>query len=86
MLIQEIILYQFLVQFASLQVLKFSVSPVVRVAVEPIKASELPKLIEGLKRLCKSDTIVQVRSIFISYESVRFFISKISHIIRTLLS
>lgn len=38
--------------------MKFSVSPVVRVAVEPANASELPKLVEGLKRLSKSDPLV----------------------------
>lgn len=40
--------------------MKFSVSPVVRVAVEPKNASDLPKLVEGLKRLSKSDPMVQV--------------------------
>jgi len=40
--------------------MKFSVSPVVRVAVEPKNPSELPKLVEGLKRLMKSDPMVQV--------------------------
>jgi len=40
------------------KVMKFSVSPVVRVAVEPKNASELPKLVEGLKRLSKSDPCV----------------------------
>jgi len=39
--------------------MKFSVSPVVRVAVEPKNAQDLPKLVEGLKRLCKSDPMVQ---------------------------
>lgn len=43
-----------------LQVMKFSVSPVVRVAVEPSNAGDLPKLVEGLKRLAKSDPMVQV--------------------------
>jgi len=38
--------------------MKYSVSPVVRVAVEPANASDLPKLIEGLKRLAKSDPLV----------------------------
>merc|ERR1712003_495530 len=37
--------------------MKFSVSPVVRVAVEAKNASDLPKL-EGLKRLSKSDPMV----------------------------
>ena len=35
--------------------MKYSVSPVVRVAVEPKNASDLPKLVEGLKKLSKSD-------------------------------
>jgi len=38
--------------------MKYSVSPVVRVAVEPKNPAELPKLIEGLKRLSKSDPLV----------------------------
>jgi elongation factor 2 len=43
----------------NIRVMKFSVSPVVRVAVEPKNQSELPKLVEGLKRLSKSDPCVQ---------------------------
>jgi len=43
----------------NLKVMKFSVSPVVRVAVEPKNPSDLPKLVEGLKRLAKSDPMVQ---------------------------
>jgi len=39
--------------------MKFSVSPVVRVAVEPRNPADLPKLVEGLKRLAKSDPMVQ---------------------------
>jgi len=42
--------------------MKFSVSPVVRVAVEPKNAADLPKLVEGLKRLAKSDPCVQCYS------------------------
>merc|ERR1711881_250731 len=42
----------------NLKVMKFSVSPVVRVAVEPKNAQDLPKLVEGLKRLSKSDPLV----------------------------
>ena len=42
-----------------LKMMKFSVSPVVRVAVEAKNPSELPKLVEGLKRLAKSDPMVQ---------------------------
>merc|ERR1739846_170004 len=43
----------------NLKVMKFSVSPVVRVAVEPKDPQHLPKLVEGLKRLAKSDPMVQ---------------------------
>jgi len=43
----------------NIKVMKFSVSPVVRVAVEPKNPSDLPKLVEGLKRLAKSDPCVQ---------------------------
>merc|ERR1712241_326556 len=43
----------------NMKVMKFSVSPVVKVAVEPKNPSELPKLVEGLKRLAKSDPMVQ---------------------------
>ncbi|KAF8763399.1 Elongation factor 2 like protein [Argiope bruennichi] len=43
----------------NMRVMKFSVSPVVRVAVEPQHPSDLPKLVEGLKRLAKSDPMVQ---------------------------
>lgn len=42
-----------------MKVMKFSVSPVVRVAVECMNPSDLPKLVEGLKRLSKSDPMVQ---------------------------
>jgi len=38
--------------------MKFSVSPVVRVAVEPKNSGDLPKLVEGMKRLAKSDPMV----------------------------
>merc|ERR1712241_802471 len=43
----------------NMRVMKFSVSPVVRVAVEPKDPQHLPKLVEGLKRLAKSDPMVQ---------------------------
>ena len=42
----------------NIRVMKYSVSPVVRVAVEPKQASDLPKLVEGLKKLSKSDPLV----------------------------
>ncbi|KAK5578574.1 hypothetical protein RB653_008246 [Dictyostelium firmibasis] len=42
----------------NIRVMKFSVSPVVRVAVQPKNPSELPKLIEGLKILAKADPCV----------------------------
>jgi elongation factor 2 len=39
--------------------MKYSVSPVYRVAVKPKKPADLPKLVEGIKRLSKSDPLVQ---------------------------
>jgi elongation factor 2 len=44
----------------NLKVMKFSVSPVVRVAVDCKNPADLPKLVEGLKRLAKSDPMVQI--------------------------
>jgi len=41
-----------------IKTMKFSVSPVVRVAVEPKSSKDLPKLVEGMKRLAKSDPMV----------------------------
>lgn len=43
-----------------LKMMKFSVSPVVRQAVTVKRAQDLPKLIEGLKRLAKSDPLLQI--------------------------
>jgi len=42
----------------NIRVMKYSVSPVVRVAVDVKNASDLPKLVEGLKKLSKSDPLV----------------------------
>ncbi|KAL5967210.1 Eukaryotic translation elongation factor 2 [Taenia solium] len=42
--------------------MKFSVSPVVRVAVDCKNPSDLPKLVEGLKRLAKSDPMVLIQT------------------------
>jgi len=42
----------------TIKAMKFSVSPVVRVAVECKNPADLPKLVEGLKRLSKSDPMV----------------------------
>ena len=42
----------------NLKIMRFSVSPVVQVAVEAKNANDLPKLVEGLKRLSKSDPCV----------------------------
>ena len=44
----------------NLKVMKFSVSPVVRVAVDVVNPANLTKLIEGMKRLSKTDPMVQV--------------------------
>merc|ERR1712025_802623 len=38
--------------------MKYSVSPVVNVAVKPKDGKDLPKLVEGLKKLSKSDPLV----------------------------
>jgi len=38
--------------------MKYSVSPVVRVAVQPKNPGDLPKLIQGMQRLAKSDPLV----------------------------
>jgi elongation factor 2 len=43
----------------NMRVMRFSVSPVVQVAVDVKNAVDLPKLAEGLKRLSKSDPCVQ---------------------------
>ncbi|KZP04533.1 elongation factor 2 [Athelia psychrophila] len=43
----------------NMRVMKFSVSPVVQVAVEVKNAADLSKLVEGLKHLSKSDPCVQ---------------------------
>ena len=37
--------------------MKYSVSPVVRVAVKPKDGRDLPKLVEGLKKMSKSDPL-----------------------------
>lgn len=41
-----------------IKTMKYSVSPVVRVAVKPKNQAELPKLVAGMKRLAKSDPLV----------------------------
>ncbi|KAF8172714.1 P-loop containing nucleoside triphosphate hydrolase protein [Pholiota molesta] len=43
----------------NMRVMRFSVSPVVQVAVEATNPADLPKLVEGLKRLSKSDPAIQ---------------------------
>lgn len=42
----------------SIRPMKYSVSPVFKVAVKPSSAADLPKLIEGLRKLVKSDPLV----------------------------
>eukprot|EP01121_Diplochlamys_sp_Union-15-3_P012180 TRINITY_DN3616_c0_g2_i4.p1 TRINITY_DN3616_c0_g2~~TRINITY_DN3616_c0_g2_i4.p1 ORF type:complete len:420 (-),score=59.90 TRINITY_DN3616_c0_g2_i4:151-1410(-) len=44
----------------SIAPMKFSVSPVVRVAVDVVRASDLPKLVAALKLLAKSDPCLKV--------------------------
>ena len=43
----------------SIRAMKYSVSPVVRVAVKPANPGDLPKLVDGIKKLSKSDPLVQ---------------------------
>jgi len=45
--------------FYPFKTMKFSVAAVVNIAVEPKNAADLPKLVEGLKRLAKSDPLVR---------------------------
>lgn len=45
-----------------IKTMKFAVSPVVRVAVKVKNAADLPKLVEGLKKLSKSDPMVRCES------------------------
>jgi elongation factor 2 len=49
-------------QAATIRSMKYSVSPVVRIAVSAKNAADLPKLVEGLKKMSKSDPLVQVIS------------------------
>jgi len=46
----------------NMKVMKFSVSPVVKVAVEAKNPADLPKLVQGLARLAKSDPMVVIES------------------------
>ena len=39
--------------------MKFSVSPVFRVAVKPVNQMDMPQLSAGLQKLCKIDSLVQ---------------------------
>ena len=48
--------------------MKYSVSPVVRVAVSVKDAKDLPKLVDGLKKLSKSDPLVS--GVFIGIANV----------------
>jgi elongation factor 2 len=47
-------------QANKIRLMKYSVSPVVKVAVKPKNPSDLPKLIEGLSRLSKGDQLVEI--------------------------
>lgn len=46
----------------NLKVMRFSVSPVMRVAVDVVHPQDLPKLVEGLRRLNKAEPLVQCTS------------------------
>ncbi len=45
---------------AIIKSMKYSVSPVVRVAVRPKNPADLPKLVDGLKKMSQADPLVQV--------------------------
>jgi len=49
-------------QAAIIRTMKYSVSPVVRIAVAAKNAADLPKLVDGLRKMAKSDPLVQVIS------------------------
>jgi len=42
--------------------MKYSVSPVVRIAIAPKNGADLPKLIEGMKKMAKADPLVQIHT------------------------
>ena len=44
----------------NIRAMKFSVSPVVRIALQPKNPQDLPKLIEGMRKLSQMDQLVQV--------------------------
>ncbi|KAJ2508240.1 translation elongation factor 2 [Coemansia sp. RSA 2052] len=60
----------------SMKAIKFSVSPVVQVAVSVANPRDLPKLVEGLKRLSRSDPCVQCYS----YTTGKFIIAGASEL------
>jgi elongation factor 2 len=49
-------------QACTIRSMKYSVSPVVRIAVSAKNAADLPKLVDGLRKMAKSDPLVQVIS------------------------
>ena len=49
-------------QACTIRTMKYSVSPVVRIAVQAKNPADLPKLVEGLKKMAKSDPLVLVIS------------------------
>jgi elongation factor 2 len=49
-------------QASTIRTMKYSVSPVVRIGVMAKNPADLPKLVEGLKKMAKSDPLVQVIS------------------------
>lgn len=49
-------------QSCTIKTMKYSVSPVVRVAVTAKNPADLPKLVDGLKKMSKSDPLVQIIS------------------------
>ncbi len=52
--------------------MRFSVNPVIRVAVESKESADLSKLVECLRRLAKLDFIIQVNYSYMSNLKVEF--------------
>jgi elongation factor 2 len=47
-------------QSCTIRSMKYSVSPVVRIAISAKNPADLPKLVEGMKKMSKSDPLVQI--------------------------
>lgn len=53
--------------------LKFNTQSVVKIAVEPVNPSELPKMLDGLRKVCKKTIIENTLFILYLYNKIFFF-------------